>query len=120
MGQRNHTAQNALFIYVQDDSGRFWVYDDGRYHRFLDEESGFHYVRSQDYLPARVEGFCTTLSAAERSQLEAEASRCGIRVMFFDDPDDCLWHTLFTRQQQYIAGRTLPGGFFYLEEPRRR
>jgi hypothetical protein len=104
-----------VFVYAQDDSGRFWVYDGHLYHHFFVEGSAFWYVRTQDFLPARAVGRCVTLDMEERQALEAEAARYNVRLLLFSSVEECTWYELTTPQDQFIIDRTCPAGFFYLE-----
>ena len=113
-------SQNALFVYMKDDSGRFWVYDGSQYHHFFLDTQRFWYVRSQSYLPEFAVGGCVILTGFERQLLEWEAARFNLRLPFFNSKDACNGFAVNANQEQFVFDRTFPAGFFYLDGGRKK
>lgn len=113
-------SQNALFVYFQEDMGRFWVYDGSQYLHFAWPDSGARYVRAQSFLPGGTLGVCVPMTPEQRSALEGEAVRFGLRLPFFDSEAACNQFTLAAQQDQFIIDRSLPAGFFYLDDGMKR
>jgi hypothetical protein len=113
-------SQNVLFVYFQEDMRRFWVFDGQQYLHFAWPDSGARFVRTQPYLPANTLGVSVPMTPDQRRALEGEAARHHLRLPFFDSEAACDQAALGAPQDQYILDRTLPGGYFFLEDLTRR
>ena len=113
-------SQNALFIYTQDNSGRFWVFDGIQYHHFLMDAQKFWYVRSQAFLPAFCVGRCTIFTEKERNDMEAGVAQFHITLPFFATQEDCYKFAQLARHEQMIFDRTVPSNYFYIDNNLRK
>jgi hypothetical protein len=115
MNEPTITIHSALFVYIQDNSGRFWAYDGRQYHRFLWNQQGLWYVRSQSYLPQYVVGRGMPLTLEQRLLLESEAARYQIVLPFFKNEEDATRFALTAQHEQFIFDRSFPAGYFTAE-----
>ena len=113
MGRFTDATQNALFVYTQDDSGRFWVFDGRLFHRFMWNQEGLWYIRTQVYLPECSYGKCLTMNDHQRQVLEEEAARHKIALPIFDNEAACTGFAVSIQHNQFVFDCTYPGGFFY-------
>ena len=105
-------SKNALFVYTQDDSGRFWAYDGASYHRFLWRSEGLWFIRSQAYLPQCSYGKCLMMDDRQRADLEREAGSHSIHLPFFASELECKSYAVSVRQDQMVFDCTVPAGYF--------
>jgi hypothetical protein len=112
MNSGESTPQNALFVYVNDNSGTFWVYDGSQFLRFYWNQRVARFIRAQAYLPACAQGTFILFKEADRRLLEEESARHNLSLPFFDNPDECIEFELLAKHEQFIFDRTYPAGFF--------
>ncbi len=111
-------SSNALFIYSQDESGNFWVFDGHVFHRFLWNSEGLWFIRSQSYLPPYSFGKCLALTVEQRQLLEEEAFRHHISLPFFSSESDCNHFAVSSQKNQFVFDCTFPSGYFLMLEKR--
>ena len=109
-------TQNILFIFTQDRTGDFWVWDQTRYHRFVWKESCVRYVRSQMFLPPGAVGSCLAVSDMERWMLLREAGRHNLQLAFFENEETCLQSLQDEARNLYIFDCTAPTDYFWLDD----
>lgn len=113
-------ANNSLFIYVKDESGKFWVFDGGQFHHFFLDGTRFWYIRTQAYLPGCTVGRCITLSRTDRQALQSEALRHRILLPFFETLEECNGFALVAEHEQFVFDRSFPAGYFEVDSPLQR
>jgi hypothetical protein len=120
MSQAPEESQDFLFVYFQNDSGPFWIYDGNYYHRFLWNTEGVRFIRSQSYLPKYTIGKCIYINNDQRQALSYEAALYNLQVTFFDSEHECNDYYASVHRDQLIFDQTVPGGFFYLDNGMKR
>jgi len=108
-------SQWYLFVFIKESTNDFWVFSKGCYNRFAPLEDAFLFVRSQDMLPAEVEGVCAILSPLERKQLEQAAAAHAVSLKFYSSDQACAQQARTESHNQYIYGQDAPGGVLVVE-----
>jgi hypothetical protein len=116
MGLFDDESLAVLFVYSQDDSGHFWIFDGSQYHRFLLKREGLWFIRSQAYLPVYSYGKCLTMNDQLRRALEDEAAKHKLTLPIFDNEMECNRYAVQLQSNQFVFDCTYPGGFFYPEQ----
>jgi hypothetical protein len=115
-----HKRQHALYIYLRDESGTFWVFDGWQYCRFVWKEEAVWFVRAQAALPAYAVGVCILLNEPERELLEQEAARFNLRLHFYASAEACQQQAGLEAGEPYVFDRTAPAGYFHFGEKMER
>lgn len=114
MSTADDSGRHVLFVYQVTGTYAFFVYDGQMYHRFVNINGTFRFVRRQRLLPRFASGFPAAVNDAERRQLEREARRHNVPLTFSPSIDACLLRAAHDNHPQLVYGMTPPAGYFLL------